>query len=84
MIVKQFFALLAARVKRRIVYAVITAIATGTIAVLSKWLGIPSRYNPLNYPHPFSQIWWYFPVGAAIGFVLILLMPSGFDKDLGL
>jgi zinc transporter ZupT len=82
-IVERFFARLLARVRRRIAYALITAVMTGTLAVLSAWLGLPTRFNPLNYPHPLSEIWWYFPAYGVIGFVLIVLLPRRFDKDLG-
>jgi hypothetical protein len=73
-----------ARVRRRLTYALITAMMFGTLAVVTMWLGLPTRYRPVNYGRPLSEIWWYFPVYAAIGFVLVLLWPKGFDRDLGL
>jgi hypothetical protein len=66
------------------VFALIAAVMGGTLSVLWAWLGLPSRLKPWNYARPLSEIWWYFPLYAAIGFVLVLLMPSRFDKDLGL
>jgi uncharacterized membrane protein len=73
-----------ARVRRRLRYALITAMLLGTLAVVTAWLGLPTKYRPVNYGRPLSEIWWYFPIYGAVGFVVILLMPKGFDKDLGL
>jgi hypothetical protein len=80
----QLFVKIRARVRRRLKYGLIAGVFFGTVAVVTQWLGLPTKYRPVNYPHPLSEIWWYFPVGGALGFVLVLLMPKGFDKDLGL
>ena len=71
------------RLQRRWVWALITALVAGILSFLWAWLGLPSRYR-LNYPRPLSEAWTYFPLGAAIGLIVVLLMPKSFDKDLGL
>ena len=68
------------RVRRRIVYATIAAVLAGFLSVLTVWLGLPTRFRPVNDPRPISEIWWYFPAFGAIGFVLVLLMPKSFDE----
>jgi uncharacterized membrane protein YdcZ (DUF606 family) len=75
---------LLARVRRRIVYASLAAFMAGTMALMWAWFGLPTKVQPVALARPFSEAWWYFPAYAAIGFVLVLLMPKSFDRDLGL
>ena len=82
--IRRFWLQVVDRVRRRWGYGTLAGVILVTMKTMWVWLAIPTRFNAVPDARPLVEIWWYFPSYAASGFLLVLLMPKFFDRELGL
>jgi len=51
------------------------ALIMGGIMTLLEWVGYAGKFRPWGDPKPLSDVWWHFPIYAAVFFLLFSLWP---------